>query len=1063
MPAKEILELTVCEPAMGSGAFLTEAVNQLAEKYLERRQKELGERIPRAEYPDELQKVKHYITDRNVYGVDLNPVAVELAEISLWLNCIGKDGHVPWFGFQLQAGDSLVGARRQVYRVEDIGNGKKRDELWFNSAPERVAPAAAPKRPDGTVYHFLLPDPGMADYKDKFVQSLEPDKIRAIREWRREFCKPFSEKDIKTLGSLSDAIDQLWALHTEQLARDREATRDTVRVWGAESTVSEQRTSNRWKERIRGQGVFGTESRVTSPFRRLKLIMDYWCALWFWPFDDVESLPTRDEFLTEAWFVLKGEIRPLDVGPAETDRLFGDEYASHASELSRRIGEESGLLDLDGLFGSFSRLALADKVATECLFHHWELTFADIFYGDWETDNTRRGFDVVLGNPPWVNVECREIEVLGDFDPRLVVRRISSQDVRSRRAEMITSNTKCRQSLLSRLGFYDTLHTYFGAIQNYASLKGLRTNLFKCFLPQSWSIFSDAGVAAFLHPESVYDDPKGGALRSEIYSRLRTHFQFQNEQRLFPDVDHHTRFSVNIYAARMSTLGFSHISNLFAPDTVDKCFSHDGSGPVPSLKDNTGRWDTDGHRQRIIRVCGLELTLFSQLLDTTSTAPTEARLPSLHSNDLLSVLKKLSCQRRRLRDLRHGFHCTSMFNETTDQQNGTIYRSTQFPICPHGLVFSGPHFSIGTPIYKTPRFDAQLNSDYDPIDLTVAADDYVPRTNYVPVHSQDGVSSRIPVLPWISDDFPKAIRMTTNSYRQIHREMTGAAAERTLIPALIPPNACHTHSCISTSFRDTRKLLDFHAICMSLPMDFFVKSLGASHIHSALLMSFPLPDIDATLRARIHLRVLLMNCLTKYYSQLWMYSWNPQYRFDAWTKFDSRLNGRDFRKLDSTWHREYPLRLDFQRRQALLEIDVLVAMVLGLNLDELISIYRIQFPVMQQYERDTWFDANGRIVFTASKGLPNVGLPRKAIRGDTSYGLVTLGGVEERIALGWEDVRELREGTVTREVIDDTQPGGAVRRTIEYHAPFDRCDRESDYRVAWEEFERRLGRPVANG
>ena len=138
MPAKDILELTVCEPAMGSGAFLTEAVNQLAEKYLERRQRELGRRIPRADYPEELQRVKHYITDRNAYGVDLNPVAVELGEISLWLNCIGKDGHVPWFGFQLQAGDSLVGARRQVYGVEDLGTGKKREDLWFKALQQNL-------------------------------------------------------------------------------------------------------------------------------------------------------------------------------------------------------------------------------------------------------------------------------------------------------------------------------------------------------------------------------------------------------------------------------------------------------------------------------------------------------------------------------------------------------------------------------------------------------------------------------------------------------------------------------------------------------------------------------------------------------------------------------------------------------------------------------------------------------------------------------------------------------------------------------------------------------------
>lgn len=86
--AEDLLELTLCEPAMGSAAFLNEAINQLAERYLKRRQQELGERIPHERYAHELQRVRMYIADNNVYGVDLNPVAVELAEVSLWLNAI---------------------------------------------------------------------------------------------------------------------------------------------------------------------------------------------------------------------------------------------------------------------------------------------------------------------------------------------------------------------------------------------------------------------------------------------------------------------------------------------------------------------------------------------------------------------------------------------------------------------------------------------------------------------------------------------------------------------------------------------------------------------------------------------------------------------------------------------------------------------------------------------------------------------------------------------------------------------------------------------------------------
>ena len=527
---------------------------------------------------------------------------------------------------------------------------------------------------------------------------------------------------------------------------------------------------------------------------------------------------------------------------------------------------------------------------------------------------------------------------------------------------------------------------------------------------------------------------------------------------MFPDIGGTRRFSVNVYSAPKSEPMFYHVSNLFLADTVDACFLHDGKGTIPTLKNNDGMWGTEGHKRRIIEVTGLELKLFAQLLESKDSAPYEARLPALHSDDLIAVLKKISQHEPKIRDLRGQFYCTAMFHETAAQRTGLIRRVTRFPKQLCEMIYSGPHFSISAPLYKTPRSDCRVKSDYDPIDLTLVSDDYMPRSNYRPERAQDDLYVHIPVVPWISQDCPRSNRVVTQSYRSIHREMTDPMLERTLVSALIPPEVCHIYTCIGTSFEDQKKLLDFHGFCVSLPMDFFIKTLGASHVHGSLLESFPFPHIESPVRLLIHLRVLSLNCLTMNYSQLWSDAWSPEYCLDSWTKQDRRLNQEFFCSLNSQWERNHALRTDFERRQALVEVDVLVSMILGLTLEELISIYRIQFPVMQQHERDTWFDANGRIVFTSSKkALPGVGMPRKATADDMSYGRGSSGMHDERVALGWEDVCHLSEGIVTRDLLDDTQPGGPTLRTIEYHAPFDRCDRESDYRIAWEEFKRRLG------
>jgi len=1086
MAAGRILDLTICEPAMGSAAFLNEAVNQLAEKYLDRRQRERGERIPHADYADELQKTRHYIADRNVFGVDLNPIAGELAEVSLWLNCIHGDGHVPWFGYQIVRGNSLVGARRQVYRRSKIVR-QKRADLWFNFAPERVEPRRANSgdegaaasagpvsstgdtapvgRPTGTVYHFLLPDPGMADYRNKAARQLEPGKFESIKAWRKSFCRPFTVEETLELEALSDRIDELWSLHTEQLAGDRRETEDSVPVWGRES-ASRRRTLNEWKDRIRAQGVFSESARSASPYRRLKLAMDYWCALWFWPIVKADLLPTRDEFLTEVCLVLTGSVFQPGVGPNQTADLFGKEYAELSDNIAKRISNEVGMLDLESVFEQFPRLKFVDDLANRRGFHHWELAFADIFYGNRPDGGVRGGFDLVLGNPPWIKVEWKEAGVLGDFDPSLVLRKRSAVELTRGRDEAFKEIEGLRDAWIADVEDSEATQVFLGARQNYATLAGQKTNLFKCFLPQAWMICSESGVAGFLHPEGIYDDPKGGGFRREVYSRLRAHFQFANEKKLFAEVDHHTTFSVNIYGKQVSEPKFDHIANLYAPVTVDAAFAHEGGGDVPGVKDDRGRWNTNGHRSRVLKVDGAALSTFASLYGGTDILPGEARLPALHSRELLIATNKLRRHPRRLADASGSFYVTQHWNETIAQQNGTIRRETCFPSNASEMVVSGPHFAVGNPLNKTPRARCAKSSDYDCLDLTALPDGYLPRTNYVRACTKEEYARRTPKVPWVEEGDAEP-RPVTDFFRIANREMVGASSSRTLSTVLIPKEVASIHTIVATAFRNAIDCVDFFALTVSIVLDFFIKSTGSGHVNVSLLNRLPMlaEDCPPSVRNALRARALCLSCLTEPYAGIWeeicatSLPENPSHRHidafnaDRWTSSDPRLPATFFADLTPSWNRDVALRTDFARHQAMLEIDVLTAKALNLTLDELLIIYRVQFPVMRQYEADTWYDANGRIVFTASKGLPGVGLPRKAKRGDVSYAIDSPSHHSTNVALGWEDIGSLESVRIRRQLVDNTQPAGPIQREIEYIAPFTICDREQQFRDAWAAFD----------
>lgn len=1018
--ADDILHLTICEPAMGSAAFLNEAINQLAEAYISRKEQETGEIIGYEERFNQLQKVKMFIADRNVYGVDLNPVAVELAEVSLWLNTIYPNGFVPWFGTQLVNGNSLIGARRQCYRVSSL-QATSKGLRWYEKAPERVPLGTERKRGklSTQIYHFLLGDPGMCSYTDKVIKQLEPAKIKFLNTWNKAFTAPYCDDDIETLKKLSKTIDKLWKDQISLRQQLKQQTHDSLSVFKFNDDEPDSHTSIRTKDQMLRTMYRSENAKNAGAYARLKFAMDYWCALWFWPIDKADLLPSRSEFLNDMYMILVG----LYSTNSDSQQL---------SMLEDADEEDTDILlqvNLDELCALLPRLRLARTIAQQNHFMHWELEFADVFA-------ERGGFDLMIGNPPWIKIEWNEQGVLADANPMFAVKKLTATQTTHERQTAL-ENAHTHSMYFAEYEMLSGEQNFLNAVQNYPALKGQQTNLFKCFLPLSWEKTNESGIAAFVHPEGVYDDPKGGALREMLYPRLRYHFQFANERKLFPEVHHHTQFSLNVYGGPLM-VSFDTISNLYDVKSIVECYQGEASAPIPGIKDANGDWNITGHPDRIIHVTQRELEVFAKLFDGNDKWP-QARLPVLHVRSLIGALSCIASQTQYISDIKTEIFGSEMWHETNAQKDGTMVRNVHFPESLTDMIISGPHIAVANPCFKTSRSICRLNSDYDNIDLTSISDSYLQRCNYQPYCAPEEYEERAPLTPWNCKNY--------YSYRIAMRNMFNQGGERTLMSAIIPPKVGHVHAVYELGFKNDVDTALMSGLMESIPYDFYIKATGKGSGGIGVLGGLPI--IRSIYSIRIILTTLLLNSLNEYYAPLWKKCWNVVWPFTTWSKSDPRLSPARFTSLTSEWTWDTPLRTDYERRQALVEIDVLTAMALGMTLQQLKTIYRIQFPVLQSYEADTWYDANGRITFTNNRSLTGVGFTRPEWENAGAVQPIKRGDAP------WDGImKHAPAGYVfARTITDDTMPGGPVQRTIEYAAPFDRCDREQDYETAWKFFE----------
>lgn len=1058
--ASDLLQMKILEPAMGAAAFQNEVINQLAVLYLQFRKQEVGETIDPLQYPNELQKVKAFIATSNVYGVDLNATAIELGKLSLWLNVMHKDMEVPFFSNRLAEGNAVIGAWLKVYKKSDVVRttvGQRAyDKKWWEAPTHRIHFSDSRlERHYTEVYHFLLPVQDMLGILNAKLPTFSKEEEQKLKEKkkvmaniRKSWLKGITGEEYKQLERISRKIDVLLKKYVEFQMGVAEYANNGYAVWKYAGKRTLPFETNAQREEFDDQRY-----RKDSAYMKLKEVMDYWCALFFWEYKDLADLPTRQDYWDDIERVLdvdmkeaSPKVRFSNAGKTGEEDLFlpkqgridfdaeEEESAAKVQSLEYYLAEmgnkQINKLQLEGAY-SERRFDIVKELAKRYHFFHPMLEFLEVFW-------LRDGFDVICGNPPWIKLEFNEANIVSEKYPEVVIRKVSAPVVRQMIKQFM--NDQMMEKLYKGEMAEQVCSTAFlNAYCNYPLLIGQQTNLYKCVLENTMDLVSPTnGYIGLLTPESIYDDPNGQPLRRELYKRLRYHFQYQNELRLFAEVHHHTVYGDQLLGPRRSSSPrFASLSNLFHPSTVDGCFTHDGHGMCGGIKDENGNWNTKPHRDRIVTFTDKELQVLSDTFEDGTTGDC-AKLVSIHSKEIIGVLKKISDFPKHLDDVKN---ITSMcFDETNAPKAGLIKRHTCVPeLSKYEMIYSGPHFYVANPIYKTPRETCILNSDYDNVELGKIPDNYIQRTNYIPNIPLPEYNQQ--VRGFISNKVQGEVSYDNyfDYYKLGIRAMISQAGERSLICAVLPRRTAHINGIISISFLNRYDAVDMAALCASIVIDFYIKTIAAQNLRYSRLATFPI-GVPVKYKSALYSRTLLLNCLTNNYSEFWSSCWNDEYNYEHWSIKDIRL--KPFGDLTQAWSWNTPLRNHFERRQALVEIDVLAAMALGLSLKDLELIYTIQFPVLQQNENDTWYDQKGNIVFTCSKGLTGVGCDRKewnTIRGEQ---------VDENTFVGVQSTYV--------HIIDSKKSELYGGEQVTYYAPYTRCDRIADYRRAWAYFEERF-------
>lgn len=422
--SEALLGLAIVDPACGSGHFLLAAARRLA-AHVARFQ--ANGTPSAAEYRHALRQVIGHC----IFGVDLNPMAVELCKVSLWMEAVEPGLPLTFLNSHIQHGNALLG-----------------------TTPELMAKGI----PDAAW------DPIEGD--DRKTASALKKRNKQAAEGQR-------------------SLDTLWSIPLD--TTEAQAVTRAVAELDAASDANVEALA---KKEVTWDGI-----RSSPEYRHQKFVADAWCAAFVWPKqpgDLAIAAPTND-----VWRQIRdGQGQP----PALTAKT-------------------------------------VNELAEQFRFFHWHLQFPQVF--------AKGGFDVVLGNPPWERVKLQEQEF---FAPR-------SDEI------AIAVNAAARKKLIAKLPEQNPqLWADWCAASRKAEgeTRSIRqsgryplcgkgdVNTYAIFAEHNRAVLGPNGRAGFIVPPGLATEDTTKAYFQELVEKnaLVALYEFENEEFLFPGIDHRVRFIV---------------------------------------------------------------------------------------------------------------------------------------------------------------------------------------------------------------------------------------------------------------------------------------------------------------------------------------------------------------------------------------------------------------------------------------------------------------------------------------------------------------------------------------